>query len=55
MRLTKNFWRKAMLWAPLGGMLLQAPTCNEPLLGLTTLSSAITAGGVIYLIARVLE
>ena len=38
-----------------GAILLQAPGCVETAVGLTTVASLVTAGGVIYLIRKVLE
>lgn len=38
-----------------GAVLFQAPGCAETALGITTLSSAITAGAVVYLVSRVVR
>lgn len=50
MRMQK--WKKVSLMILSGSVLLQVPTCFE---AVTALSSAVTAGGVMYLVARVLE
>ena len=38
-----------------GAILLQAPGCVETAIGLSTLGTLVTAGGVIYLIRKVLD
>jgi hypothetical protein len=38
-----------------GAILFQAPGCVETAVGLSTVASLVTAGGVIYLIRKVLE
>jgi hypothetical protein len=38
-----------------GAILFQAPGCVETAVGLTTLGSLVTAGGVIYLIQKILD
>ena len=38
-----------------GAVLFQAPGCVETALGITTLASLATAGGVIYLVVKVLD
>ena len=38
-----------------GAILLQVPGCAETALGLTTLGTLVTAGGVLYLIRKVVD
>lgn len=49
---TKRMWLLSLVG---GGMLMQMPGCSDAFLFISGLSSAVTAGGVIYLISRVLE
>ncbi len=51
----KRSWKVTLLTLTSGGMMLQMTGCSDAFLGVTALSSAISAGGLIYLIARVLE
>jgi hypothetical protein len=48
-------WKRLLLAAFSGAILFQAPGCVETALGISTLASVVTAGGVIYLIRRVLD
>ena len=48
-------WKRLALAMLSGAVLLQAPGCAEAAIGLTALSSIVTAGGVIYLVVRVLD
>ncbi len=36
-----------------GSILLQAPGCVEAALGITSVASALTAGGVLYLVGKI--
>lgn len=47
-------WKKYLFAALSGAILFQAPGC-DPALGLITISSMVTAGGVTYLVFRVLD
>ncbi len=38
-----------------GGMLLQTTGCTDVAIGLTTAASLVTAGGVVYIVSRVLS
>jgi hypoxanthine-guanine phosphoribosyltransferase len=52
----RNRWKKLLLVGVLGGsFLFQAPTCTERAAWVTAFSSAITAGGVLYLVERVIN
>lgn len=46
---------KKLLFCMSNGLLLQTTGCVELGVGITTLATTVTAGGVIYLITRVLE
>lgn len=49
-------WNLRTLGMYLGnGLLLQTTGCIELGVGITTLATTVTAGGVIYLITRILE
>ncbi len=47
--------RRLLAAVACGGMLLQTPGCTDLALAVGSLSSAITAGGVLYLVARVAD
>jgi len=52
----KNVWKKLLVVGLLGGsFLFQAPTCTERAAFVTAVSSAITAGGVLFIVDRVLN
>lgn len=47
---------KKFSFAMLSGLVLfQVPACADAALAVTTLSSAVTAGGVVYLVYRVID
>jgi|GEM_PF-2229943 len=47
--------KRLALFSLSGAILLQSPGCVETALGISTLAQVVTAGGVMYLVARVLE
>ena len=51
----KSNWKSWLLSAVGCGVLFQAPTCTDAFQVVTSVSSIVTAGGVIYLVSRVLE
>jgi hypothetical protein len=52
----KSVWKKLLAIGVLGGsFLFQTPTCTERAAFVTAVSSAITAGGVLYLVDRVIN
>jgi len=53
----KTLWCKKLFLAALlsGSLLLQTPTCAEQAAFVTAASSAMTAGGVLYLVSRVVS
>jgi hypothetical protein len=53
MRVLKDWKRLALLLG--SGLLMQTPGCTETAAGITALASAITAGGVIYLVIKVID
>lgn len=53
MRMAK--WRRLAFAVLSGAMLFQTPGCAEAALGITTLASVVTAGGVMYLVVRVID
>jgi len=50
----KTGWKKWAIAVASGSMLLQAPGCVEAAAVVTSFSSLVTAGGVWYLISRVI-
>lgn len=51
-----SFRKKAWMLALLGGAtLLQAPACTDVAIWLASASSVVTAGGVLYLVRRVID
>ncbi len=48
-------WKKYLLPLLSGGLLCQVPGCAEAAAGITALATSITAGGVIYLVWRVID
>jgi len=50
-----KIWKKLALATFGGAMLLQVPGCTETAINVTALMSTITAGGVMYLVGRVLD
>lgn len=51
-----NAWKKLFVAALLSGsFLFQTPTCTEQAAFVTAASSAVTAGGVLYLVGRVVN
>lgn len=51
----KGNWKKYLLALCSGSMMLQMPGCTEVFSVITGVATSVTAGGVIYLITRVLE
>ena len=51
----KRSWNKWAVLLASGAFLLQTPACVETATILTSISSVISAGGVLYLVGRVLE
>lgn len=52
----KSVWKKLLAVGLLGGLFLfQAPTCADRAATITAVSSLVTAGGVLYLVGRVLN
>jgi hypothetical protein len=52
----KRMWKRLLAVGLLGGAcLLQLPTCTQQALWATAVSSAVTAGGVLYIVSRVLN
>ena len=52
----RSVWKKLLAVGVLGGsFLFQAPTCTDQAALVTAVSSAITAGGVLYLVDRVVN
>lgn len=48
-------WKSSMLAMMSGMVLLQTPACAEQALYLSTVANVLTAGGVMFLVSRVLE
>lgn len=48
-------WKRLSLALLTGSVLLQAPACGDFAAAIVTISSAVTAGGVVYLVARVMS
>lgn len=55
MKMNKMQWKRLTLAMFSGGLLFQVPACAETALFVTSLSSALTAAGVLYLVNRVLD
>jgi hypothetical protein len=52
----RSVWKKLLAIGVLGGsFLIQTPTCTERATLVTAFTSAITAGGVLYLVDRVIN
>ena len=52
----RSLWKKLLAVGLLGGScLFQTPTCTDQAAWVTAVSSAVTAGGVIYLVDRVIN
>jgi hypothetical protein len=51
----KHEWKKLALALLSGSILFQTPGCTDTALFITSVASAITAGGVIYLVRRVVS
>ena len=51
----RNFIRSLLLAAAAGGVMFQASSCTDISTGITAVATTVTAGGVIYLVVRVLE
>ena len=48
-------WKKFALMVLSGSMMLQIPACTQTAIGITSLASVFTAGGVFYLVYRITE
>jgi hypothetical protein len=48
-------WKRLALALLSGTILFQTPGCTEAALAITTIATSVTAGGVIYLIVKVLD
>jgi hypothetical protein len=48
-------WRKVALAMLSGSILFQLPGCTEAAIYIGSVASAITAGGVLYLVRRVID
>jgi hypothetical protein len=48
-------WHKWAAVIACGAMLLQVPACSDAALAATAASSVVTAGGVIYIISRIMQ
>jgi hypothetical protein len=48
-------WQKWVLSLASSGMLFQITGCTETAINLTALATTVTAGGVIYLIVRIID
>jgi hypothetical protein len=48
-------WKRLVLTMLSGAVLFQAPGCEQAAIGLSTLASLVTAGGVIYLVTKVID
>ena len=52
----KRLWKKLLAMGVVGGALLfQAPTCADQAAAWTAVTSTVTAGGVLYLVNRVVN
>ncbi len=51
---TMRKYRRLTLAVLSGSVLFQLPGCSETILGVTALASSVTAGGVIYLISKIM-
>ena len=51
----KRDWKRLALSMLSGGMLFQVTGCTDAALGITTIASAITAGGVIFIIRKIMD
>jgi hypothetical protein len=50
-----RYWKQLALSMLSGGMLFQVTGCTDAALGITTIATAITAGGVIYIIQKIMH
>jgi hypothetical protein len=48
-------WKQLSLMLFSGAILLQVPACAETAYYLSTLANVVTAGGVVYLVTRVID
>ncbi len=48
-------WKKWALAMFSGATMMQVPGCTETAIGILTLASVVTAGGVVYLVVRVID
>ncbi len=51
----KMNWKKLSLALLSGSILFQVPACTQTAIGISTLASLVTAGGVVYLIRKVID
>ncbi|MCK4340530.1 MAG: hypothetical protein KAY37_02255 [Phycisphaerae bacterium] len=54
-KMRKVYWKKLTLGLLSGSLLLQLPACTETALAISSLASVVTAGGVMYLVQRVID
>jgi hypothetical protein len=51
-----SFWKKWVVLTATGGALFQTTTsCNDLATGVITVSSVVTAGGVVYIVSQILQ
>ncbi len=51
-----KLWKRLIVFGALGGsFLFQTPTCTQRATVSTAISSAITAGGVLYIVDRIIN
>ena len=48
-------WKKVVLTVLSGSILFQLPGCTEAAIYIGSVASAVTAGGVLYLVRRVID
>ncbi len=48
-------WNKLAAVLACGAMLLQVPACTDAATVITSIATSITAGGVIYIITRIMD
>lgn len=52
----RHTWKKWAVLLATGGALLQTTTsCNQLATGVITISSVVTAGGVVYIVSRIIQ
>ena len=48
-------WKRLVFAMLSGGILMQTASCTDAALGITTIATAITAGGVIFIIQKIMS